>query len=73
MVSKLELSGTGPFETPAIVDLLGLAYPLSGTSVQVRFALEGGSELHLPIKSDALYKFIEEFRLLSIKKMEKAE
>jgi hypothetical protein len=68
MATQLDLSGTGTFETPAIVDFLGLAYPLSGTSVQIRFALEGGSELHLPIKSDALYKFIEQFRLLSIKK-----
>lgn len=68
MATQLDLSGTGPFETPAIVDFLGLAYPLSGTSVQIRFALEGGSELHLPIKSDALYKFIQQFRLLSIKK-----
>ena len=68
MDTKLDLSGTGPFETPAIVDYLGLAYPMSGTLAQVRFALEGGGELRLPIKSDALDKLIEQFRLLSINK-----
>ena len=68
MDTKLDLSGTGPFETPAIVDYLGLAYPMTGTLAQVRFALEGGSELRLPIKSDALDKLIEQFRLLSSKK-----
>ena len=65
MATKLELSGTGPFETPAITDYLGLAYPMSGPLAQIRFALEGGGELHLPIKSDALDKLIEQFRLLS--------
>ena len=43
-------------------------YPWSGPLAQIRFALEGGGELHLPIKSDALDKLIEQFRLLGIKK-----
>ena len=68
MATKLDLSGTGPFETPKIVDYLGMAYPLSGTSVQLRFVLEGGSELHLPIKSVALDNLIEQLAAAHAKK-----
>lgn len=71
MATKLDLWGTGPFETPAIVDYLGLAYPMSGPLAQIRFALEGGGELHLPMTSDALDKLIEQFRMLSTKNIGK--
>jgi hypothetical protein len=67
MATKIPLTGTGPFETPAIVDYLGLAYPLSGTKVQVRFALEGGMEIHLPIHSMALTKLTEQFAASHVK------
>ncbi len=68
MATKIPLTGPGPFETPTIVDYLGLAYPMTTTLVQVRFALEGGMEIHLPIESHALDKLIEEVRAMSIKK-----
>jgi hypothetical protein len=68
MATKIPLTGTGPFETPAIVDYLGLAYPMSGTMVQVRFALEGGTELHLPIQGIALDKMMEQLAAMHTKK-----
>ena len=72
MATKIPLIGTGPFETPAIVDYLGLAYPMSGTMVQVRFALEGGYELHLPINGIALGKLTEQLAASQAKKKKKA-
>jgi hypothetical protein len=56
MATKLLLTGAGPFESPVVVDYLGLAYPLSGTSLQLRFAFEDGTELHLPIVGKAFDK-----------------
>ena len=58
MATKIPLTGPGPFETATIVDYPGLAYPMTTTLVQVRFALEGGSEIHLPIEDAALEKLI---------------
>lgn len=71
MATKIELTGPGPFETPAIVDYLGLAYPMTTTLVQVRFSLEDGSELHLPIKGVALDKLTEQLATFHSEKQKK--
>ena len=71
MATKISLTGTGPFETPAIVDYLGLAYPMTTTLVQVRFALEGGAEIHLPIQGVALDKMTEQLAAMHKQKKKK--
>jgi hypothetical protein len=68
MATKISLTGPGPFETPAIADYLGLAYPITATLVQLRFSLEDGSELHLPIESGALDKLMEQLAAMHTKK-----
>ena len=39
----------GPFVTPKVVDYLGLAYSLARETLEIRFALDGGQEIRLPI------------------------
>jgi hypothetical protein len=71
MATRIALTGPGPFETPTIVDYLGLAYPMTTSLVQVRFALEGGTEIHLPIQGVALEKLMNQLAALHPSKKKK--
>ena len=49
MTMLVQLNGLGPFVTPKVVDYLGLAYPLARETLEIRFVLEDGQEIRLPI------------------------
>lgn len=57
----LQLDGLGPFLAPAVVGFLGLTIAEGRLPVQMRFRLEDGSELHLPIQEAALDKLMGQF------------
>ena len=62
VTTPIQLDGGGPFETPAVSGFLGLAILADRPRVQtLRFALEDGSELHLPIANNAFEKLLSQF------------
>lgn len=61
MAKLLQLDGLGPFETPAVAGFLGLAIAQGREPTQIRFVLEDGSELRLPIQGHAFEKLASQF------------
>ncbi|QIG51341.1 hypothetical protein G5V57_28685 [Nordella sp. HKS 07] len=64
MATRVQLTGDGPFVMPAVVSYLGIALPAGRRTTQIRFILEDGSELHLPIAGVAYNKLLAQFAML---------
>ncbi|QIG51824.1 hypothetical protein G5V57_31430 [Nordella sp. HKS 07] len=64
MAMRVQQSGDGPLVMPAVVGYLGLALSSGGRPTQIRFVLEDGSELHLPIREVAYSKLLAQFAML---------
>ena len=64
MTTHLPVDGPGPFVLPKVEGFLGLVLAGGQQPVQMRFVLEGGSELHLPIAEYAFDKLLRQFAAL---------
>jgi len=54
MTKQVQLTGAGPFQTPAVEAFLGLGTDQARGLAQMIFLLEDGEELHVPIAELAL-------------------
>ena len=70
MAMRAQLSGDGPLVMPAVVGYLGLTLPAGGRPTQIRFVLEDGLELHLPIPVAAYNKLLAQFAMLYAERSE---